>query len=108
MAGVCYRGTLEINPLNAELVHDHDSFGDQDPYVSIYIGKQKKNTEVDKNGGLKPKWHRILEFSIDNDKEAYIKVKDSDFFGHDMIGEANINLIGWYESQSGCVWQQLH
>lgn len=103
-----WKGTLELIPVNAEQIHDHDSVGKQDPYCKITIGKKDHKTKTDKNAGLTPKWNDILVFKIDGEKEAYIKIKDKDLFGADLIAEASIDLVPFYQHGSGSLWVPLH
>jgi Ca2+-dependent lipid-binding protein len=95
------KGTLTITPLNASLKTNHDAWGNQDPYCTVYVGKQKKNTNVHDEGGLTPEWNRMLEFKVDGTEEGFMKLKDKDVFGSCMIGGTELDVKAMIASKKG-------
>ncbi len=84
---------LRLNSLHAHLrAQDKDWFGRQDPYCVVTCGSQTFRTRTAKDAGRNPVWNETFRFSVVNENEVVLLVKDEDVVRDDVIGTACISL----------------
>ena len=72
-------------------------FGNADPYVTVTVGNQIKQTSVCPGGGMNPSWdNAILKFDINNENNITILMYDKETTGTDRyMGECTTSIIEW-------------
>ena len=86
-------GTLNVRPIEANLVSDKDIFGKMDPYCIVHLGQYSLKGQVCKSGGRHPQWGDTITVQRNFDKVLLIELKDKDRFSKDdSIGVCHIDL----------------
>lgn len=105
---------LDLTVVSAEGLKDVNMFLKMDVYVVVQIlgygiGKNKKRTHIDRNGGTNPRWNHRIKFNIDepslnnNPQLALLfQLKSERTFGGDRdIGEVTIPMQEIYNNGAG-------
>lgn len=106
-------GQLVITVCVARNLASVRTFGKQDPYCSVQIGKQKQRTRSCVGGNINPTWNETFIFALDpTDKEQdfiRIKIKDCGKITDSSIGRADIKITELVKTigQDGQKWIQL-
>lgn len=77
--------------VQGNLSRDVETFGKQDPYVTIHYGGVKYKTKIIDGGGKTPVWNHAFDIPIasaSDDLQFY--VKDNDVIGAKLIAQAVI------------------
>lgn len=86
-------GTLTFKPLSAKLKRNTEFLGTMDPYCRIFLGKQKVQSQVCKNGGKHPHWEDTLVLKRGNEQFCHVELKEKDWLlPDDLIGACDVNL----------------
>lgn len=86
-------GSLEVTVLQAEGLHDVETFGRQDPYCVVVCGAQKFRTKTATDGGTNPRFNERLTMNIGNEQELNVQIMDSNTLMSDsLIGSCKVPL----------------
>lgn len=90
--GVLEPGELTLIVEFAKGLKDKDWFGKQDPYCLLTCGAQTFRGRTAKDGGTSPVWNETFNFSVINENDIGIVIKDEDTGKDDTIGTAHVPL----------------
>ena len=82
-------GTLIIQPVQAKLTHDTDTFSKMDPYCLVTCGDRKAQGKVCSGGGKTPHWEDSITIEVHHEKVVHLELKDKDVTNDDIIGVRN-------------------
>lgn len=86
-------GTLKLTAFRGENLKNRETFGKQDPYLVLKIGKQKQKTKTHFKGGKNPSWEETFVYELDGKYENLeLGAWDEDTGADDEIGSAIIPL----------------
>ena len=100
-------GTLICYPKSAQLTRDTELFGKMDPFCEITIGSQILKTKIAEGQGKTPVWTDTLTFTITEESQLLISVKDDDWNGSDLVGERILNMDKVTKNGGSERWVQL-
>lgn len=91
------RGTLVITCKEGINLRNMDSFGQQDPYVQVTLGRQRKRTRTIQKGGINPFFNdEEIELFVDGQNWAEpldFELFDEDVGRDDFIGGARVSVL---------------
>jgi Ca2+-dependent lipid-binding protein len=89
-------GTLEVTIVEARLVRDTETFGTQDPYITIEHRMQKFKSKVASDGGKEPKFEETFLFEVKYIGDDFtMKIMNKNMMlNDDTLGEATIKISG--------------
>ena len=89
-------GTLEVTIVEARLTRDTETFGTQDPYITIEHRMQKFKSKVVSDGGKEPKFEETFLFEVKYIGDDFtLKIMNKNMMlNDDTLGEATIKISG--------------
>ncbi|CAF1068343.1 unnamed protein product [Rotaria sp. Silwood1] len=102
------KGVLEVIILEARSLKNCAFFGEDDPYVEIYMDKKyKQRTRTIKNTN-NPVWNERFKFNIHKDDNTiHFDVYDADLIGRDRIGKGKVSLKHVFDGDEFDEWVKL-
>jgi len=101
-------GTIQVRPIKANLLHDHDLIGKQDPYCIVHLGQYNVKGQVCKNGGRYPQWGDTITVQRNYEKVLLLEIRDKDKFStDDAIGVCYIDLSSLPSNTPVSQWYPL-
>lgn len=86
-------GSLDVNVLGAYGLRNTQTFGKQDPYFIVQLGKQHFVSETHTDGGKNPQWNQKFTFQVTDEKVLYITIKNKNVITtDDVLGKAEVHL----------------
>ncbi|KAI9499619.1 C2 domain-containing protein [Zychaea mexicana] len=88
-------GILTVELYEAKELKGEDLFGQNDPYVELWLDDDYKQRSTEVSGSDNPVWNQTFDFKIEegsHDKKLHLKVLDKDLLSDDKIGDAKVDL----------------
>jgi len=103
-------GTLEVTIVEARLERDTETFGTQDPYITIEHRMQKFKSKVCSDGGKEPQFDETFLFEVKYIGDDFtMKIMNKNMvMNDDTLGEATIKISGLCLPGGMDDWWKLH
>ncbi|KAK3267600.1 hypothetical protein CYMTET_23856 [Cymbomonas tetramitiformis] len=87
-------GSLHVNVLQAHRLRDSQTFGTQDPYCVVKVGRAVNKTKTHTDGGTNPVWNERFVYSLQTEEEVEISIwNKNQLMTDDSLGTVRIPLM---------------
>ncbi|KAJ3280341.1 hypothetical protein HK104_000740 [Borealophlyctis nickersoniae] len=86
-------GRLEVTVIEARNLKDHDTIGEGDPYVELWIDEDYKQKTSTVNNSNNPVYNETFTFNLTSGKhKLHMRAFDKDVVGKDEIGKGTLDF----------------
>jgi len=99
-------GRLVITVISVRNLHDKNLIGKMSPFVELYLGGEKQQTEVAHHAGVNAEFNHAVIFNVNHNSTELLRVltKNKELVGSEHIGEVTLQLHDIIHAHQGTVW----